>query len=1795
MNVFYGRQDQTDPVTVKYASGTVSGAHTLTPEGIEITLGTNEGTKFNLTNGAMDSRCICKLSWNAGADYVYGRITRVPATNKVFFLPLRSGQDTTSSESISVPNGATLVTDCVVVFQGVIDLSDVPERGRQFAIGFSGTLTSPDAGTNITFEARITQIFGDPLSGASRGVGNVTIEAADDSYLLNSVVARSLVGGETYYFSILAGWGSASGTIIGDNGGMVAYAESPLSPIVRNGNGGAGDASTITTSYVATVDVPTDGDYVVAASGAFGNGTSGGAVQAKLEVFQSDGTTLVSTLGNAVCSPRATGDRVPWGSICMAAGLVAGQKVRLSVTRPASTGTAYCRSYCLTICKSTPDGVAQVLSTKSTSSTGQVGVGTTFVDVAASGQSAQTLTRGRHVEILSGVFTGAANIKIEARPNFALDSQDYYASTGGPRGWQRWNYYPTGAVAIGKWGGFFFTRHDEPNGSRLNKFQFRVTSGSATCLGDYQHQIFMREENIALDVKVTTPITVTADIESGLILKQWAATGTQYKYRKNLPNVAIVLRVLLNGVELTETTATDQSGMARGEWLWVSSSKDLYIYYPSGDDGAPTDAGDIIIACAGIFVSRSPEDLLDADGASIPYEARLTDVPKYSQDLDVRDSGCQVAARLGEIQMASADGAFDGLFATRVYEGLFVTIRRGYSSLSNKIANMATFIKATLGMPESSKTNFTLRLFDRNISLRQVITNVNQDIYQGSALIVGQRLPVLYGSLKRVPAVRITNQTGDSSDNTYKICGHAIKAVGNCYIDGETYTTLTKGTVDLTNATVVVNNASLPDHTSPNTAPDILYFDVDGRTSDGTSSGTLLQYPGEIYRDILQTYGQLQNYDIVPGSFRWLDRRWRKYMKSGKLYMNPGPKVALYLEGSITTTVSDALDQLAKSTFTYWYVRREGRIAVGVPDLDAGAINRNVGLEDWSDEPWPFKPYGGATATITTGVVYEGARAVQVNNNATGASGIRQWVTIEKSGWVVVTLVAASISGPNNRFRIRVFTPDDGLVGYQSDQLEITSTAWTRLSFPVFVKDGAAGSLLVQIRPCTANKSGIVNLDNIEVVPVAAVIDDASYIFDRVEYSDQNFYAARVTYNVNLQKQDRAPAAIITDGEARGLASGLTEAKNAVNTSSQVDLGTPTVVDVYGAAGIAAALAAYFGRLRHTLSATLLGYTKIPQVGERVFHHMATRIPETADNYPIWMLTSVESDGRNAQALDILAERHTDLITDRPEIAPQDIPMGAIVLCLSDTCPTGWAAVTEAEDFYLAQADATDAPDLTTERGTFRHDHTWAHYHYLTQHRHRITTPTTDGALPNFLSDEYMTEPETEVASAGHFHDPEVGYTYAWTGRRGGGSDIASSWASPTAGQATNDSTHIRVRLCKRTDEGGSASPFSANILLAYERNSTPSPWTRNTSLDGKLLRGSTDSNRRAAISGSAITTSAHTFANAGHNVTLTGTAGELAKVQVGRIVKVTKGGDANTYYRAVVSVIVTASPYVVTLLPMALTGDCAEGTSFNNTSLLTSNAETAGTSETIAAANHGGTLSSHNHTATHDHSEDLSDAEDMVWGSSSDPQLLDTVPSNPGYSPVAVWYHPHQAKAQLGSESNTSGNATGTIPAVASIPDFFGLVWMNPTGGAQTAIPAGAMVLWDGSACPNGWTRFAAADGRFLGGAATGMDAGSAGGWHYHTVSHSSHTFTHNHLSLGEYSFILYDSVEYETLEGRFIGPQPFISWNDNYHTHRIPIDTVTNPEGEATLASKDFNSSVVTGETQRPRYKTLILCRKD
>ena len=151
--------------------------------------------------------------------------------------------------------------------------------------------------------------------------------------------------------------------------------------------------------------------------------------------------------------------------------------------------------------------------------------------------------------------------------------------------------------------------------------------------------------------------------------------------------------------------------------------------------------------------------------------------------------------------------------------------------------------------------------------------------------------------------------------------------------------------------------------------------------------------------------------------------------------------------------------------------------------------------------------------------------------------------------------------------------------------------------------------------------------------------------------------------------------------------------------------------------------------------------------------------------------------------------------------------------------------------------------------------------------------------------------------------------------------------------------------------------------------------------------------------------------------------------------------------------------------------------------------------------------------------------------GDSVNCKLVKLHSENPGFAPVAAADHWHgNIKAELGEEVSTSGNATGTVPAVASMPDYFGLVWMNPTGGRNSGPrwrddPVGWSVMPErmDALCDGGW--------KVSRGAATGANAASGGTWHYHTVTHVSHTFTHDHLSLGSYNIVLYDSVIFETL----------------------------------------------------------------
>ena len=150
--------------------------------------------------------------------------------------------------------------------------------------------------------------------------------------------------------------------------------------------------------------------------------------------------------------------------------------------------------------------------------------------------------------------------------------------------------------------------------------------------------------------------------------------------------------------------------------------------------------------------------------------------------------------------------------------------------------------------------------------------------------------------------------------------------------------------------------------------------------------------------------------------------------------------------------------------------------------------------------------------------------------------------------------------------------------------------------------------------------------------------------------------------------------------------------------------------------------------------------------------------------------------------------------------------------------------------------------------------------------------------------------------------------------------------------------------------------------------------------------------------------------------------------------------------------------------------------------------------------------------------------------------------------------------------------------------------------------MPAGGIILWDGAACPVGYTRLTDYDGKFLVGA---LSAGSTGGSdavsltvneipaHQHTgPSHTHTTPNHIHTLQGQGTS---NSKPYGHIETLF----PNGTLNDGAKTIMTGSFPSGTPEGGGTTSADGTGPTGSTGDGQpfdnRPAFKTILLCKKD
>lgn len=123
------------------------------------------------------------------------------------------------------------------------------------------------------------------------------------------------------------------------------------------------------------------------------------------------------------------------------------------------------------------------------------------------------------------------------------------------------------------------------------------------------------------------------------------------------------------------------------------------------------------------------------------------------------------------------------------------------------------------------------------------------------------------------------------------------------------------------------------------------------------------------------------------------------------------------------------------------------------------------------------------------------------------------------------------------------------------------------------------------------------------------------------------------------------------------------------------------------------------------------------------------------------------------------------------------------------------------------------------------------------------------------------------------------------------------------------------------------------------------------------------------------------------------------------------------------------------------------------------------------------------------------------------------------------------------------------------------------------SVIPRGAIILWTGASCPQGYTRLTALDSKFIvGGAAYNP---TAGGSNTHNHGGTVGAGTHNHSYSGTTNMSDFPS-------GAASGGDGFVRWQ---HTHTY--SGTTNTDGSHTHTVPDADN--------RPEFATVLFCQKD
>lgn len=1098
---FFACDDTYPGLTISRGQCTTSGDQVLAAGGTDFLL--SGAPDVELSEGQIVS--ITDNGVGGTGRVAYCRVMKrtTSPSQKVLLLPVQTSGGTTADSAsvigLSFKSGATITGRSVLtdVLTLVIDLTDAPPasltEAYTYVFAVAGSVMSPVTSNG---RARIRMLrrslVGDPLGGAgSEELGDAIqgIQTGNQGVSPFNFVfwETSLTPGQRYEFRLLVGVDSTTlNSVRVVNPRIWAarvktmYTASQVSEVTTTSTlGGGGVVQVCTTGAV----IPA-GTYLVLASWLHALTTTGGTVAA--------GDTVLTRMRRIVAannffrndwSPLNTNEYTSRGYAAVQT-LGANEDIRLNhaVAAAGSAGlTSRVKQAFIAVVQFADQAMTDLIGraiADGTNSSLTASAWNVLVD-SDQGFSPQSLNAGTWVEFLAFANPAAEALRADWN-SLSMHGADLRSLA---------RVEDPGTVGTRTYGHFFMSRHARPSGNQKHRLLTRTPAATTSQTWAEVNCSFIREAD-PVAPRWDTPVVIAAEMQVGVVYKLWTTAGTD-KWQIDLPNIALVDRVTVNGTEYTLQSSVGNVNAAQ-EWFWDVSARRCTIQMDTGD--SPNDQDRTVVLGVPFLLSREADDLTDDDGVVRQYYAQMDSTPNVQQSLVVKGAGCEVAQSFGRMRLQRSDRTFDDILANRIIDGMRLVVYRGWRYLTTRLRDCQRLLSAALGRPKLSAKGLDIEVHDASLTLKRPVATATISIYEGSTQRADKLMPVIYGTVRRVPAYRTTNN--GSGTETYRVTSaHQVKNIGainasggfdaKAYKDGEIATPGNTITVTLSTASFTIAYGQPEVQTGA--VADVVYVDVQGITDTGLSSGTALTRPGEIARHLAVTYGGYAASSLVEASFRLLDRSWRQRRSSSGALVPLGVNLGLYLTEE---TVADALSLVCQASFAYWGETRTGRLRVGVPDIEAANLLLNGSWESDSVSGAPWAVNGNATITLSTTVKYFGARAAVIDNGKN--SWVFQRIIMPAPGDYLATCVAALQSGNGDAFCLGVITPDEGLTPKLSDPITITSSAWARANAPVTVPQGGAGSgqvLLLPYRPVAARPAAPSNVSSMVLWLDAAQIE----------------------------------------------------------------------------------------------------------------------------------------------------------------------------------------------------------------------------------------------------------------------------------------------------------------------------------------------------------------------------------------------------------------------------------------------------------------------------------------------------------------------------------------------------------------------------------------------------------------------------------------------------------------------------------------------------------------------------------